>query len=71
MGLSAGIGAITLPKPMGLDPEPVAKNDQVKILTVGYYLAGAVVTGLVSNLLKKEIRKKGSFRSVWPLPLSC
>lgn len=54
MGLSAGIGAITLPKPMGLDQEPVAKNDQVKILTFGYYLAGAVVTGLVLNMLKNK-----------------
>lgn len=53
IGLSAGIGAITLPKPMGLDPEPVAKNDQVKILTAGYYLAGAIVTGIVLNMLKK------------------
>lgn len=53
LGLSAGIGAITLPKTIGLNPKPVAKNDQVKIFTVGYYLAGAVVTGLVLNLLKK------------------
>lgn len=53
MGLSAGIGAITLPKGMGLNPKPVAKNDKVKILTVGYYLSGALVTGLVLNLLKK------------------
>lgn len=52
IGLSAGIGAVTLPQPMGLDPEPVAKNNQVKLLTVGYYLAGAVVTGLVLKLLK-------------------
>ena len=53
MGLSAGIGAVSLPEPMGLDPEPVAKNNQVKALTVGYYVIGAVVTGLALNLLKK------------------
>lgn len=53
MGLSAGIGAVTLPKPMGLDSQPVAKNDTVKVLTVGYYLLGAVVTGLVLNLMRK------------------
>jgi hypothetical protein len=52
-GLSAGIGAIALPEPMGLDPSPVAKNGQVKLLTISYYLMGAVVTGLVLNLLKK------------------
>jgi hypothetical protein len=53
MGLSAGIGAVSLPEPMGLDPEPVAKNNQVKVLTIGYYVLGAVVTGLALNLLKK------------------
>lgn len=53
MGLSAGIGAVRLPEPMGLDPEPVAKNNQIKALTVGYYVLGAAVTGLVLSLLKK------------------
>ena len=53
MGLSAGIGAITLPEPLGLDPQPVAKNNQVKVLTVAYYLLGAVVTGLVLNAMRK------------------
>ena len=53
MGLSAGIGAITLPEPLGLDPEPVAKNNQVKVLTVAYYLLGAVVTALVLNAMRK------------------
>jgi hypothetical protein len=52
-GLSAGFGALTLPKPMGLNPEPVTKNNQVKVLTVGYYVFGALVTGLVLNLLSK------------------
>lgn len=54
LGLTAGIGAITLPKPMGLDPEPVTKNDQVKTITVGYYLFGAIVTGLVLTALNKK-----------------
>jgi len=52
-GLTAGIGAVTLPKPMGLDETPVAKNDEVKVLTVAYYLFGALVTGAVLNMLKK------------------
>ncbi|MET1053927.1 MAG: hypothetical protein ABWY16_01350 [Pedobacter sp.] len=52
VGLSAGIGAVNLPKPMGLDETPVTKTDEVKILTVGYYLFGALVTAAVVNLLK-------------------
>jgi len=54
VGLSAGIGAVKLPKPMGLDETPVAKNDQVKVLTVGYYLFGAIVTGLAVKMLSKS-----------------
>ena len=54
LGLTAGIGAVKLPEPMGLDPEPVTKTDQVKVLTVGYYIFGAIVTGLVINLLNKK-----------------
>jgi hypothetical protein len=54
LGLSAGVGALTLPEPLGLNPEPVTKTNQVKILTVGYYVFGAIVTGLVLNLLSKK-----------------
>jgi hypothetical protein len=54
MGLTAGIGAVKLPEPMGLDPEPVTKDNQVKVLTVGYYLFGAIVTGLVLNAMKRN-----------------
>lgn len=53
-GLAAGIGAVTLPKPMGLNDEPVAKSTQTKILTVGYYVAGALVTAGIVSLLNKK-----------------
>jgi hypothetical protein len=53
LGLAAGIGAIALPKPMGLDPEPVTRSTQTKVLTVGYYLAGALVTAAIVKALKK------------------
>ena len=53
LGLAAGIGAIALPKPMGLDPKPVTRSTQTKVLTVGYYLAGALVTVAILKALKK------------------
>lgn len=53
IGLAAGIGAVALPEPMGLDPQPVTKSNQVKLLTVGYYLFGALVTGAVLKILQK------------------
>lgn len=52
-GLSAGIGALKLPKPLGLDSTPVDETDQMKALTIGYYLFGALVTGLVLKTLSK------------------
>ncbi len=52
LGLSAGIGAIKLPETLGLNDEPVARNTQVKALTVGYYVFGALVTALTLKMLK-------------------
>lgn len=54
LGLSAGLGAIQLPAPMGLNSEPVAGTNQKKILTVGYYLFGALVTGYVLRKITKS-----------------
>ena len=55
IGVAAGVGAITLPEPLGLDDEPVTRTNKTKALTVSYYLAGALVTaGLIKLLTKKE-----------------
>lgn len=53
LGLAAGVGAVSLPGPMGLDPAPVARNTQVKALTIGYYLTGALVTAALLKALRK------------------
>ncbi|KQM77854.1 hypothetical protein ASE74_15750 [Pedobacter sp. Leaf216] len=52
LGLAAGVGAVKLPKPMGLQPEPTAKNVKVSALTIAYYLTGAIVTGAILKTLK-------------------
>lgn len=54
LGLVAGIGAVVVPKEIGLDEKPVAKNTQVKVLTVGYYLVGALATAAILTALKKQ-----------------
>lgn len=46
-GVAAGVGAVTLPEPLGLDPEPVTKTKTRQALTVGYYVAGALVTAAI------------------------
>ncbi len=53
-GLAAGLGAIALPAPMGLDDRPVARNTKVKLLTIGYYLAGALVTAFILSRTNKD-----------------
>ncbi|WP_442591362.1 hypothetical protein ACSBL2_09050 [Pedobacter sp. AW31-3R] len=54
MGLLAGIGAVKLPEPLGLNPKPVAKTDGIKAMTVGYYVFGALITAVVASALKKS-----------------
>jgi hypothetical protein len=54
MGLLAGIGAVKLPKPMGLDEAPVARTDKTKLLTVVWYTTGALVTAVVTKALRKS-----------------
>lgn len=51
-GVTAGLGAVMLPKQMGLDDAPVAETTQKKLMTVGYYLFGAVVTKLIYDKIK-------------------
>ncbi|KQR71466.1 hypothetical protein [Pedobacter sp. Leaf176] len=53
LGLSAGLGAVKLARPLGLNEKTVARNDKVKVLTVLYYLSGALVTAGVIKALKR------------------
>lgn len=51
-GVAAGIGAIVLPQKMGLDDQPVAENNKKKIMTLGYYVFGALVTKFIYDKIK-------------------
>ena len=53
-GLSAGIGAVVLPGPMGLDDQPVTRTAKTKLLTIAYYLTGALVTSVILKALSKK-----------------
>lgn len=54
LGVAAGVGAIVLPKPLGLDPAPVNRTRKTKVLTIAYYLTGALVTAaILSGTAKK------------------
>jgi len=47
IGLAAGIGALTLTKPLGLNDAPVNRTNTTKALTVAWYLVGGLVTALI------------------------
>lgn len=51
IGALGGLGAIVLPKKLGLDNTPIAGTDRKRMMTVGYYVAGALVAGSVYKLL--------------------
>jgi hypothetical protein len=52
-GLAAGVGALTLTKPLGLSDAPVKRTPRTQVMTVGYYLIGGLVTAGVIGALKK------------------
>ena len=52
-GIVAGLGAVNLPDKLGLDDEPVAKSTNTKLLTTAYYLAGALTTAMLLQILEK------------------
>ncbi|HWV72806.1 MAG TPA: STAS/SEC14 domain-containing protein [Pseudosphingobacterium sp.] len=52
-GLGAGIGAVILPKKMGLNEQHVARTNETKGLTIAYYLFGALITAASFSIIKK------------------
>ncbi len=51
-GLAMGLGALALPGKVGLDEDPVAETTQKKVMTVAYYLFGAIVTKFIYDKIK-------------------
>ena len=60
LGLAAGIGAVALPGPIGLEEKHSNRTTATKLMTVGLYVAGALVTTAVIKMLarKKQRRHK-------------
>lgn len=53
-GLSAGIGAVTLPPKMGLGQQPTRNFPVTASLTVAWYLIGALATAGAATLASKS-----------------
>ncbi len=54
LGTLAGVGALKLTKPLGLNDRPVKKTGKTKLLTVVWYTSGALVTALTLTALNKR-----------------
>ena len=54
LGTAAGIGGVLLPKPMGLNPAYSNRTTATKIMTIGLYLVGGLVTSAVLKAMNDE-----------------
>ncbi len=54
LGISAGIGGVLLPKPMGLDEDKSSRTLQTKVLTIGLYLVGGIIASAVMDHLQRR-----------------
>jgi hypothetical protein len=51
LGLTAGLGAVVLPKPLGLDEDQTARTTSTGVLTAALYTAGGAAAGFVYRAL--------------------
>lgn len=57
-GAAAGLGAIFLPKSLGLNPAYSSRTLKTKAFTTGLYLIGGLVASAVAKKLENDNRKK-------------
>jgi len=53
-GVVAGVSAILLPKPLGLDEKYSNKTLSTKFMTIGLYVTGALVSAAVVKLMERK-----------------
>jgi len=58
LGLAAGVGAVLLPKPLGLNEDYSNRTTSTKLMTIGLYLAGGLITAAVLRAIHKRQEKK-------------
>jgi hypothetical protein len=58
LGLAAGVGAILLPKPMGLKSSYSSVNPKRSLMTLGLYVAGGLVAAAVMTALDKRQKRQ-------------
>ena len=63
LGIAAGLGGVMLPGPMGLGVEPSGRSDATKVMTVGWYLAGALAASAAYRLLTGQQNQEDLYKS--------
>jgi hypothetical protein len=53
LGLAAGLGAIALPKPLGLQPQ-INRTNATHAMTLGWYLLGGLAAGAAYQMLSRR-----------------
>lgn len=64
LGLGAGLGAVALPKPMGLDETPTNLTAKTQALTVFYYILGGLVAAATINAIQENEEEKKASKSI-------
>lgn len=59
LGLAAGVGAVTLPGPLGLGRSPTEEAPKTQLMTIAWYLAGGLTAAAVFGLLEESGRGPG------------
>ena len=54
LGFAAGLGALLLPEPIGLGPPPYSDRRSNQLMTVAWYVVGAVATAAASATIGRN-----------------
>jgi hypothetical protein len=57
LGLGAGLGAVVLPKPMGLDSSTTNRAGRTQAMTIMYYVIGGLVAAAAINALERNTER--------------
>lgn len=55
LGSAAGIGALFLPKTMGLNEAAATRTFQTKLMTVALYITGGLAAGIAAKIINDKI----------------
>ncbi|MBA3888171.1 MAG: hypothetical protein H0X67_20965 [Acidobacteria bacterium] len=57
LGLAAGIGAVVLPERLGLGKPPHHERIRTRVLTVAWYVTGALVAAAAADISRRDPRQ--------------